>query len=554
MARSIEGFRRTPVMCGYTKGVLSQASALFGMNLATVEELECQARGGNRCLYRVSWDPSTIEDNLQRRVDQLEAELRAITTRFEALQATASDLAGARDVEELLSLVADRAADTVRAPRHVLAVRTAQGGSLQVHVRGFHGDDVSGVVHDVMADQPSDEGGSRLIVDIASRSQTYGRLAAIYPHGACFLPAERRLLTAYAGHAAAALEAAAARQEAERRNATARALLALASSLAQVGTRAEVATRLADAVPHVVDCANACVFLCDDDSRALLLYGASGLDQQGEERLRATPISAAEEPSLAAMMEDPHPRVFAQSAIAERLRLSGDNAQSGSVVVVPIAYRREFFGVVTATVDSNEQLGDDEHLLERLLGMADHAATALLNARLLEQIRHQATHDGLTDLPNRLLLKDRIEQALALIPRTETHTALFFVDLDDFKNINDSLGHAAGDQLLIQVATRLRHLVRPSDTVARLGGDEFVVVASGLDDVHAIDSLFKRLDAGLGLPYEIEGAHIKAPASIGVSVMSGNDTYETLLRNGDEAMYEAKRARKARPDAKTESS
>ena len=165
----------------------------------------------------------------------------------------------------------------------------------------------------------------------------------------------------------------------------------------------------------------------------------------------------------------------------------------------------------------------------------------------------QATHDGLTGLPNRLLLKDRIEHALARSQRTRTETALFFVDLDDFKRINDTLGHAAGDQLLIQVAARLRHTVRPSDTVARLGGDEFAVVASDLDDVHAVDSLSKRLGAGLEQPYEIEGAHINATASIGVSIMSRNDTYETLLRNGDEAMYDAKRTRKARSDAKPES-
>src|SRR5262249_53837380 len=138
--------------------------------------------------------------------------------------------------------------------------------------------------------------------------------------------------------------------------------------------------------------------------------------------------------------------------------------RSACVVVMPITYRREFFGVVTASVKNNgARLDDDDHLLERLRGMASHAATALVNARLLEQISHQATHDGLTGLPNRLLLKDRFEQASENAIRHQTVTALLFVDLDGFKNVNDSLGHAAGDELLVEVGVRLARAVRPSD-------------------------------------------------------------------------------------------
>jgi diguanylate cyclase (GGDEF)-like protein len=546
-ATGVDGFARTRVMCGYTKGVLSQASALFGMDLAEVDERQCQAAGDARCEYVVRWDPSTIEHNLQRRIEHLESELASITTRFNALQETATELVGARDVEELLSCITKQAADTVRAPRHVLAVRTVERGPLHVHAFGFENEDTAPTIDEIMAETPSDEGGSRLIVDIASRTRYYGRLAAIYPRGASFLPAEHRLLAAYAGHAAAALEAAAARQEAERRNATARALLELASSLAQVGTQADVATRLAEAVPHVVDCDACGVFLCDGDE-TLHLYGASGYAAQVEELLRSTPISTADEPALGAMIRSPQPAFLDPSRAGEPLQKLLDVTGSASVVVMPIRYRDEFFGVVTASVrDDARRLDHDEHLLERLQGMASHAATALLNARLLEQISHQATHDGLTGLPNRLLLKDRAEQAAARAREHGTTTALLYVDLDGFKGVNDSFGHAAGDELLTEVAARLASVIRPSDVVARLGGDEFAVLLADVTGGAIVDGVTKRIRAEIERPYRINGRELVISASIGRSIMEPGDDYESLLRRGDTAMYEAKRARRARP-------
>jgi len=544
VARAVEGFPRVSVMCGYTKGVLSQASALFGMDLADVEERRCQALGADCCEYVVRWDPSTIEHNLQRRIEHLEAELLAITTRFNALQATATDLVGARDVEELLTCIADRASDTVRAPQHVLAVRTTEHGPLHVHAFGLDGNELAATVAEIMATDISDEGGSRLIVDIASRTQHYGRLAAIYPRGSCFIPAEHRLLAAYAAHAAAALEAAAARQDAERRNATARALLGLASSLAQVGTRTDAATRLAEAVPDVVDCDSCAVFLCDDD-HTLYLKGSSGYTAEVEELLRRTPISPDDEPALDAMIRSPQPAFLDRSAVAEPLRRLLDVTRSVLVVVMPITYRDDFFGVVTASVsDDAGRLGHDEHLLERLHGMASHAATAILNARLLEQISHQATHDGLTGLPNRLLFKDRADQATAHAAKQGSTTALLFVDLDGFKTVNDTLGHAAGDELLVHVAARIENLVRDSDVVARLGGDEFAILLADITDHAIIDSATDRIRAAIEQPYELNGQRIVISASIGISIMRAGDDYESLLQRGDTAMYEAKRSRR----------
>jgi diguanylate cyclase (GGDEF)-like protein len=544
-ARAIPGFPRDAVMCSYSQGLLSQASALFGMDPASVEERQCQSAGAPHCEYVVRWDPATIEQNLQRRIEHLEAELLAITTRFNDLQATASELVGAHDVEELLGCIADRAADTVRAPQHILAVRPSDHGPLHVHASGLDGDELARMVEELMVEEPSDEGGSRLIVDIASRTRRYGRLAALYPRGACFLPAEQRLLSAYAGHAAAALEAASARQEAERRNATARALLALASSLAQVGTRADVAARLAEAVPDVVDCEGCGVFLWDDD-RMLHLYGSSGHSASVEAAMRATPLSPNDEPALQAMVRTPQPAFVDTSQASAQVQRLFAMTGTISVVVMPITYRDEFFGIITASVRRDEQrLERDEHLLERLHGMASHAATALLNARLLEQISHQATHDTLTGLPNRLVLKDSTENACGRIRGDAATTALLYVDLDWFKAVNDSLGHEAGDKLLVQVAARLESLVRESDVVARLGGDEFAVLLVDVPDDTTLAKIRDRIRAEIERPYDINGETVVISSSIGTSILQPDDDYESLLRRSDSEMYRAKRARQA---------
>ncbi|MBT9528385.1 MAG: EAL domain-containing protein [Rhizobacter sp.] len=152
-----------------------------------------------------------------------------------------------------------------------------------------------------------------------------------------------------------------------------------------------------------------------------------------------------------------------------------------------------------------------------------------------------ATHDALTGLPNRALLRDRIEQALAHDRRSHDMAAVLFIDLDDFKTINDSLGHDVGDQLLIEVAKRLRECVREEDTVARQGGDEFIVLLPTLGAAHGADLVAQDLLRACAAPFKIRGEELHISASIGIALFptDGRDV-DTLLKNSDIAMYHAK--------------
>jgi diguanylate cyclase (GGDEF)-like protein/PAS domain S-box-containing protein len=157
------------------------------------------------------------------------------------------------------------------------------------------------------------------------------------------------------------------------------------------------------------------------------------------------------------------------------------------------------------------------------------------------QMTHSAQHDAVTNLPNRLLLSDRISQSISLARRQRKHLAVIFLDLDRFKYINDSLGHATGDKLLQFVSKRLLGGVRGSDTVSRMGGDEFVILLSEIANPEDAARSARKLLLLLSAPHFIEGSDLQIDASIGISVYpeDGEDA-ETLIKNADTAMYHAK--------------
>ena len=209
--------------------------------------------------------------------------------------------------------------------------------------------------------------------------------------------------------------------------------------------------------------------------------------------------------------------------------------------------------------------GSYRWMLARGTAVRDHAGQATrvvgsltdVSARkhAEERLQHDALHDALTGIPNRVLFVDRLDQAIRRAQRAtpQAAAAVLFLDLDRFKLVNDSLGHQAGDALLIAVARRLESAVRPPDTVARLGGDEFTVLLDGVSDAHEASLVAERVRATLRTPFVISDRELHIDASIGIALAGADAAPETVLRDADVAMYRAKadgRGRQAVFDAR----
>ncbi|MGH2787167.1 MAG: putative bifunctional diguanylate cyclase/phosphodiesterase [Actinomycetota bacterium] len=190
---------------------------------------------------------------------------------------------------------------------------------------------------------------------------------------------------------------------------------------------------------------------------------------------------------------------------------------------------------------SANNLTDDPNVDGLVLTLRDISAQKSLE----QQLKHQAFHDSLTNLANRALFSDRVGHALMRGDRSDSETAVLFVDIDDFKTVNDSLGHAAGDDLLIEFAGRLQRAVRPSDTVARLGGDEFAILLEDVSDTTDPQTIADRVLRDLAKPVYLRDRELFVRASIGIATSSrAEEGAEELLRNADVAMYMAKGAGK----------
>ncbi|MCG5494312.1 EAL domain-containing protein [Ectothiorhodospira variabilis] len=181
---------------------------------------------------------------------------------------------------------------------------------------------------------------------------------------------------------------------------------------------------------------------------------------------------------------------------------------------------------------------DDEGVAHRMAGSMTDITE---QRRIQERLRHDALHDGLTGLPNRTLFLDRLTQAIYRARRADFEFAVLFLDLDDFKTINDSLGHAMGDRVLVQAAERLRRLLRPGDTVARLGGDEFTVLLEDLPDEDEIHKVVQRIRDAMAEPIRAGDEELFITFSMGIAKSTDEDLRaDELLRNADTAMYQAK--------------
>ena len=210
-----------------------------------------------------------------------------------------------------------------------------------------------------------------------------------------------------------------------------------------------------------------------------------------------------------------------------------------ALTVVPIIARDVFLGILTVSVaDRPERLRPDSDLLERLTGVAALAAPAIQNGQLVDQLRHKASHDGLTGLLNRVGFKQRIDTVLEGARSLDGHAGLLFVDLNEFKRVNDLYGHEAGDDLIRQAAVRLSAACRSDDEVARLGGDEFAVILADVQRDDQVRAAERRVKAAFAERFIVDGIQLSVGASVGGGIWPQDGrTVTELVRHADAAMY-----------------
>jgi diguanylate cyclase (GGDEF)-like protein len=201
-----------------------------------------------------------------------------------------------------------------------------------------------------------------------------------------------------------------------------------------------------------------------------------------------------------------------------------------------------------ATVSRSDEIGTLMASFNRMIATIEQQSDEINQfPKRLEQLTKQAFRDPLTNLPNRALFMDRLSHGLTRAQRRHEHLAVLFLDLDRFKVVNDTLGHAVGDQLLVEVSRRLTSALRPGDTVARLGGDEFGILLEDVADAETAETVALRVEESLGTPYRFEGREVFVTASIGIALSSAKlGLPEEILRDADLAMYHAKAKGKAR--------
>ena len=539
-AKAKEGYTRHRLHCMYTQGMLSQPPALFGLPPARVVESKCETRGDDHCLYTVTWDAQQAADaaDPQQLVTALESQIAAMTGRLESMYATARDLIGLHDVDAALTRITERAATAVRAPKYLLAVKARRGEEAHVHHRGFADEDAEAAAQALLGESVEHDA-SRIVVDVASASRHYGRLMAETPDGA-FFSHERDLFDVYARYAAAVLDTATALDEARLRQRQAQALLGLAREVATASTHADVAERLADAVPAVIDCDRAVVFLWDEDARALTCHAITGVPGAARDFASSLRITEADTPLLEPVIagESAEPLFFDENP--EDAFVAGVMRQTGAsaLAVVPIVVNGHFYGIMNVSVaERPERLRRTPALLDSLAGVVAQAATALDNARLIETISHQARHDNLTGLLGHRAFHESLTDGLS-----EGAFTLAMVDIDDFKQINDAYGHPVGDEALRLVAEALGRSVRENDRVFRVGGEEFAVLLAGMTGEAAAATAERLRQA-------VARVEFRVPLRVSIGLASwpdGAGNRDALIEQADAALYEAKRSGKDR--------
>ena len=497
--------------------------------------------------------------------------LRLEVERLERLLAgpatTGPDLL-AQDIDGVLDALAARAAEALDGNGTVLVVRPADGSPARVRWHGIAEPEAREIEAALWAGStPSD----LHVAEITGSEVLHGRIGVVCDGDGLPPPDMVRSLARVASLAATTLDLFAALAEARHSDSTARALLSFSDRLSSQTALADAIQLLADVVPDVTGCSQSTVYLWDaerfrlsmaahtegvtppdEDLQVLVPTFASSRSPRsgwGEQTVEADrdpdlPVTVRmDSPDIEQMIRNHQVLVIDQATDDPLLRSMMERTGLPASVVAPMFASGTFVGVVAANFDgtAGSAVIRDPRLHERLSALADRAATGIQNLQLLEQVSHMAWHDSLTGLPNRRLFEDRVEQELVRSKRLGDPVCVFFVDLDRFKDVNDTYGHATGNALIHDVGQRLQACVRDQDTVARLGGDEFAILLPGLSDQLSINQLAERALEAVHSPFDIHGDVVTISASLGIAIAPEHgDTYDDLLNRADKAMFRVK--------------
>lgn len=334
-----------------------------------------------------------------------------------------------------------------------------------------------------------------------------------------------------------------ARRKADKSVARVKILEGAARVFSAAMTEAELGQGLAEAAQAATDATHTSVLLASPDGGLELVAGSHPL-AHGIDCARDWPEREAIRERKPVVCESP-------AVLRERFPSTADalaEAKVEAVWVFPLLEDDVVRGALACHFGRERRPGG--RMRELLAALCDQASAVLHRIRLQQQIEHQSLHDTLTGLPNRFHLQNRLEQVLAAATRHQRAVAVVFVDLDGFKEINDTAGHFWGDQALRQVSDRLAGIVRAAETLGRFGGDEFLILCEDVDE-DAVHQIADRARAEVRRPLQGLDTALTLSASIGVSLYrprAGETavTADRLVRLADNAMYEAKRAGKDR--------
>lgn len=526
--------------CLYTEGLLSQVSSLFGLPEAKVTQSQCQVEGAPTCLLHVTWK---AKRRRRDRGDELRIEQGAFARlQLDELEETLAELMQIEDSGEMLRRVVQHAGSSVAAQRLLFVTWDTNGTARRVYAEGFSAEEAGDVADDLEAGRPVGiaEGQFVLSSRVASPHRDYGMIAA-FSTGP-FAEHEQTLLDSYARLSAVTLDTRSAIDEARMRSRVAEVLGAFARRLIGVRELSDLSHATVAAALEITGADRVSLLLYDEETGGLEPFEYAGTTPSRPEGEPAQGVRPQDTPELARLLESPDmPRCYDRSYDDDFVQATLERFGLQAMALVALRSGEKLLGVLVASFSETRERPPvvDDDFFARFASIADQAAVAWEKALLSDQVERQATLDPLTGLANRRVFTELLSELLAAADGRRT--AVLFCDLDDFKKVNDALGHAAGDDLLLAVARRLQGCVRSDDLVARLGGDEFTVLLRDVDGGWTPDAFATKLRDVMAEPIDLEGSQVSVHLSIGAVIATpGEATVKDVLRRADAAMYVAK--------------